>query len=134
MGWLMGLEPTPGGTQGDFRGGFPNGDTPFGPLSRSFLSHENPTNSAIAPGGMKPKSHLLVGAPVEIFNEMMRCANLQDSDEAVRLIADRPDLYKFAQKFSGWLPELLDERQLLARVSAEIARREIELVLSKCQK
>ena len=83
---------------------------------------------------MKPKSHLLVGAPVEIFNEMMRCANLQDSDEAVRLIADRPDLYKFAQKFSGWLPELLDERQLLARVSAEIARREIELVLSKCQK
>ena len=84
--------------------------------------------------GMKTKSHFLISEQVEVFNKLMWCVNLADSNEAVRLIVDRHDIYKFAQKFSAWLPELMDERQLLARVSAELARREIDLVLSKCQK
>ena len=79
---------------------------------------------------MKPKSHELVGTPIHTFNELIMAANFEDVEEAVRFISGRPDLYEFAQRFSGWLVELHDERQLLARVNSELARREIELALS----
>lgn len=80
---------------------------------------------------MKPKIHELPTAPLDSFSDLIALANLSDSQRAVELIADRPELVKFAMKFSGWLVELVDERQLLARVQSELARREIEIILSK---
>ena len=79
---------------------------------------------------MKPKIHDLPAAPLDIFSDLIALANLSDTQKAVKLIAARPELVEFAQKFSGWLFALVDERQLLARVNSEVARREIEMTLS----
>ena len=59
----------------------------------------------------------------------MHAVNLGTTEKSVLFIADRPELVAFANKYSDQIFELYGKRQLLARVNAEVARREIEAVL-----